>query len=101
MPLQQDCTAVLRRPLEALVDVLHEQVHPVLVQRLHPLLDVTALEGAQHLENETFRPLLLRNQEEDEDEIKGSTPLHRFPYRMFQAEPWYMLNMFRLMSSVL
>ena len=73
MPLQQHRAAVLRRLLEALVDVLHEQVHPALVQRLHPLLDVTALEGAEHLENETLRPLLLRNRE-------GKRSVRRFPF---------------------
>jgi len=59
VPLQKDGAAVLWGPLEAFVDVLHEQVHTVLVQRLHPLFNVAALEGAEHLEHQTFRPFLL------------------------------------------
>lgn len=59
MPLQQDAAAVLRGPLEALVDVLHEQVHAAPVQGLDGLLDVAALEGAEHLQDQdlgTFLP---------------------------------------------
>lgn len=58
MPLQKDRAAVFRRPLEAFVDVFHQQVHAVLVEGLHPFLDVAALEGAEHLQHQTLCTVL-------------------------------------------
>lgn len=58
MPLQEDRAAVLRRPLEAFVDVFHQQVHAVPVQRLHAFLNVAALKGGQHLQHQTFCTIL-------------------------------------------
>lgn len=58
MPLQQDSAAVLGRTLKALVDVFHEQVHSILIQRLNSLLYVSTLEGAEHLQHQTFSTIL-------------------------------------------
>lgn len=60
MPLQQDRAAVFRRPLEAFVDVFHQQVHAVLVEGLHPFLNVAALEGTEHLQHQTLCAVLKR-----------------------------------------
>lgn len=58
VPLEQDGTAVFRRPLKALVDVLHQQVHAVLIQRLHSLLDITCLEGTEHFQHQPLSTVL-------------------------------------------
>lgn len=58
VPLQQHGAAVVRGPLEAPVDVLHQQVHAGAVQRSHCLLDVSALKAAQHPDHQQLRPLL-------------------------------------------
>lgn len=58
MPLQQHSTAVVRGALKALVDVLHQQVHPVLVQRLHGLLNVVGFEGDEHLQHDALSTVL-------------------------------------------
>lgn len=58
MPLQQDSAAVLGRPLKALVDVFHEQVHSILIQRLNSLLYVSTLERAEDLQHQTFSTIL-------------------------------------------
>lgn len=58
VPLQQHSTAVVRGALKALVDVLHEQVHPVLVQRLHRLLNVVGFEGDEHLQHDALSTVL-------------------------------------------
>lgn len=58
MPLQKDRAAIFRRPLEAFVDVFHQQVHAVPVQRLHAFLNVTALKGREHLQHQTFCTIL-------------------------------------------
>lgn len=58
MPLQKDRAAIFRGPLKAFVDVFHQQVHAVPVQRLHPLLDVTAFKGSEHLQHQTFCTIL-------------------------------------------
>lgn len=58
MPLQQHSTAVVGGALKALVDVLHEQVHPVLVQRLHRLLNVIGFEGDEHLQHDALGTVL-------------------------------------------
>lgn len=60
MPLQQDGAAVFWRPLEAFVDVFHQQVYAVLVEWLHAFLDVTALKGAEHLQHQTLCTILGR-----------------------------------------
>lgn len=58
VPLEKDRAAIFRRPLETFVDVFHQQVHAVLVQRLHPFLDVAALKGREHLQHQTFCTVL-------------------------------------------
>lgn len=62
VPLQQDGATVFRRPLEALVDVLHQQVHAVLIQRLHTLLDVACLEGTEHFQHQALGTVLHKHQ---------------------------------------
>lgn len=52
MPLQQHGAAVVRGSLEASVDIFHQQVHSSSVQWAHRLLDVTALETAQHFDHQ-------------------------------------------------
>lgn len=59
VPLQQGSTAVFRRLLKALVDVLHEQVNSVLIQRLYSFLNVTALEGTQYFKHQGFSTILI------------------------------------------
>lgn len=63
MPLQQHSTAVVRRALEALVDVLHQQVDTVLVQRLHRLLNVIGFERDEDFQDNTFCAILSTNKE--------------------------------------
>lgn len=58
MPLQQHGTAVVRGSLEASVDIFHQQVHSSSVERAHGLLDVTALETAQHFDHQHLRSVL-------------------------------------------
>lgn len=63
MPLQQHRAAVVRGALEAFVDVLHQQVDAVLVQRLHRLLDIVGFERDEHLQDDTFSAILPTNEE--------------------------------------
>lgn len=58
MPLQENRAAIFRWLLKALVDVLHQQVHTIPIQRLHPFLNVTAFEGSEHLHHQTFCTIL-------------------------------------------
>lgn len=63
VPLQQHGTAVVGRALKALVDVLHQQVDAVLVQRLHRLLNVIGFERDEDLQDDAFRAILSINKE--------------------------------------
>lgn len=79
VPLQQDRAAVFWRPLEAFVDVFHQQVHAVFVERLHAFLDVTALEGAEHLQHQTLRTVLARREQTAEGQSRYTFQLVRIP----------------------
>lgn len=58
MPLQQDGAAVIRRFLEPSVDVLHQQIHSILIQRLHSRLNVIALKGGENTQDHSLGTLL-------------------------------------------
>lgn len=58
MPLQQHSTAVVRRALKAFVDVLHQQINAILVQRLHCLLNIVGFERDENLQDNTFCTIL-------------------------------------------
>lgn len=79
VPLQQDRAAVLWRPLEAFVDVFHQQVHAVFVERLNAFLDVTALEGAEHLQHQTLRTVLARREQTAEGQSRYTFQSVRIP----------------------
>ena len=61
MPLQQHGAAVVRGALEAFVNVLHEEVHTVLVQGLHGLFNVVGFKGDEHLQDNAACPILRVN----------------------------------------
>lgn len=69
MPLQQHSTAVVRGALKALVDVLHQQVHPILVQRLHCLLNVVGFEGDEHLQHDALSTVLSTKQAQTQSHV--------------------------------
>ena len=63
MPLQQHSAAVVRGALKAFVDVLHQQVDTVLVQRLHRLLNIVGFERDEDLQDNAFCAILSANKE--------------------------------------
>lgn len=48
MPLQQYGTAIFYRPLKAFVDILHEKIDSILVERFNSRLNIAALKWCQH-----------------------------------------------------
>lgn len=58
MPLQQHSTAVVRGALKAFVDVFHQQIDTVLIQRLHCLLDIVGFERDENIQDNAFCTIL-------------------------------------------
>lgn len=87
MPLQQDGATVFRGPLKALVDVLHQQVHAAPVQGLNRLLDVAALEGTEHLQDQHLCTFLPQREQGAKSSACISDPLGKCPTR--RPEPTF------------
>lgn len=61
MPLQQHSTAVVGWALKAFINILHQQVHTILVQRLNGLLNIISFKRDEHFQDNAACPVLRVN----------------------------------------